>query len=367
MIQRVLKTCRTLALSVVTLGLATGFAFAQSSDRSSQPNDRSKVPTETEVKNQVQSEAKTALPQVDPAAPAAVPPTRVDATVYVTASARPDRAVLINAQLPAQAEVWIGNQRMTQTGPERLYISPPLPKDKAYYYDMHARWLENGVPVERHQRVFFRPGDELNVSFLTQSESAAMTAPTALGSQGGTAATYPGGTYTGARGTTTIVPGQTYVAPGGGVVGGGAVGAGGLPLITTGGVPVIGGGGLPLNGTALNPALNPGGTGVTPQNPNPNLQPGITPNRGSGNAQVGSDPTGTGNIPSNQGQGPGILGNVGNAGQTQNNTSGTAPTNTNTTPNQTGAGTGNNVPNTTTTPSSIPGTGNVSGPAGPRR
>jgi uncharacterized protein (TIGR03000 family) len=83
-----------------------------------------------------------------------------------------ERAVLIFAHVPADAEVWFDNERMAQTGPERVYVTPPLPKNSRYSYDMKARWTEEGSRVDRSQRVSFMPGDRVRVEFRTTAEEA---------------------------------------------------------------------------------------------------------------------------------------------------------------------------------------------------
>jgi len=83
----------------------------------------------------------------------------------------PANTVLITANVPVQAEVWIGNQRMNQSGLTRNYVSPPLANaDSTYFYEMRVRWSENGQNVERMRKVFFKPGDRLTVQFRPETE-----------------------------------------------------------------------------------------------------------------------------------------------------------------------------------------------------
>jgi uncharacterized protein (TIGR03000 family) len=84
-----------------------------------------------------------------------------------------ERTALISARVPADAEIWIEEQRMTQTGPDRLYITPRLPnKDTSYYYDVRARWTENGSQVERTQRIRFRAGERVALDFKSSANEA---------------------------------------------------------------------------------------------------------------------------------------------------------------------------------------------------
>lgn len=72
---------------------------------------------------------------------------------------------LLQVQVPADAEVWLEGQKMRSTGLMRLYRSPPLDPAKGYVYEVHARWLIDGKPVEDVRRVAVRAGATLFVDF----------------------------------------------------------------------------------------------------------------------------------------------------------------------------------------------------------
>jgi uncharacterized protein (TIGR03000 family) len=59
-------------------------------------------------------------------------------------SPRPDKPekapAIITVTVPANAVIWIGDQRMTQTGPTRSFQSPPLERGKAYAYLLRVSW-----------------------------------------------------------------------------------------------------------------------------------------------------------------------------------------------------------------------------------
>src|SRR5262249_29207476 len=60
-----------------------------------------------------------------------------------------DRPALINVRVPAQAELWIDDVPMnTTTGAFRQFQSQPLEPGFKYYYQVRARWTENGKQVE---------------------------------------------------------------------------------------------------------------------------------------------------------------------------------------------------------------------------
>src|SRR5262245_11779316 len=53
-------------------------------------------------------------------------------------------AATIRVRVPADAEVWFGLEKTTQTGPERTFQSPPVPPGRSYVYSVRARWVEGG-------------------------------------------------------------------------------------------------------------------------------------------------------------------------------------------------------------------------------
>jgi uncharacterized protein (TIGR03000 family) len=57
-------------------------------------------------------------------------------------AAKVDRSLVatITLRCPANATVWIEDQKMTQTGPVRSYQSPALQPNKTYYYKFKVSW-----------------------------------------------------------------------------------------------------------------------------------------------------------------------------------------------------------------------------------
>src|SRR5712664_2259307 len=66
------------------------------------------------------------------------------------AGARSNRGVLINISVPADAEIWFDRARTTQKGEFRQFVSPPLTPGRDYFYDIKARWTENGKEVTQN-------------------------------------------------------------------------------------------------------------------------------------------------------------------------------------------------------------------------
>jgi uncharacterized protein (TIGR03000 family) len=53
----------------------------------------------------------------------------------------------------ADAEVLIEGDRTTQSGAERTFLTPALPKGQRFSYDVVVRWREGGKVVERKHKV----------------------------------------------------------------------------------------------------------------------------------------------------------------------------------------------------------------------
>jgi uncharacterized protein (TIGR03000 family) len=67
--------------------------------------------------------------------------------------------------VPPDADLWFEGVRTTLTGSSREFTSPPIQPDRAYTYEVHARWVEGGREVEQTQNVMFRAGDRVTVNF----------------------------------------------------------------------------------------------------------------------------------------------------------------------------------------------------------
>jgi uncharacterized protein (TIGR03000 family) len=74
-------------------------------------------------------------------------------------------AVVVEARVPAGAEIWFDGERTFQTGTDRVFTSPPLAPGLTYHYEVLARWTENGRPVQQAQRVAVRAGDRVRLIF----------------------------------------------------------------------------------------------------------------------------------------------------------------------------------------------------------
>jgi uncharacterized protein (TIGR03000 family) len=73
--------------------------------------------------------------------------------------------VLINLRVPANAEVSIDGSRTSQTGRLRSFVTPALERGTEYSYEIQARWMRDGKPVEQTRKVTFHAGDRLTLDF----------------------------------------------------------------------------------------------------------------------------------------------------------------------------------------------------------
>jgi uncharacterized protein (TIGR03000 family) len=81
-----------------------------------------------------------------------------------------DGRVLINVRVPPNAEVWFDDQKTSQTGSLRSFVTPALNPDHDFVYHIRARWTENGRQVEKTRRIDVHSGDRLFVNFLGRGQ-----------------------------------------------------------------------------------------------------------------------------------------------------------------------------------------------------
>jgi uncharacterized protein (TIGR03000 family) len=78
----------------------------------------------------------------------------------------PANAALIKMQVPANAEVWLSEEKTQQTGAARSFVTPALEPGHKYAYQVKVRWMnEKGEKVERDRKVAVQPGARLNLRF----------------------------------------------------------------------------------------------------------------------------------------------------------------------------------------------------------
>jgi uncharacterized protein (TIGR03000 family) len=78
------------------------------------------------------------------------------------------QAVRVTVRVAPDAEIWFDDNKTTQRGPVRTFVSPPLEPNHTYTYHIKARWKENGKDVERTRNVQVQAGDFKTVDFMGQ-------------------------------------------------------------------------------------------------------------------------------------------------------------------------------------------------------
>lgn len=79
----------------------------------------------------------------------------------------PSKVAYIRVRVPANAQLWINNDRRTQAGAMREFVTPALDPDHIYIYNVRARWTEEGgINVEKTLRVRTISGTRVTVNFV---------------------------------------------------------------------------------------------------------------------------------------------------------------------------------------------------------
>jgi uncharacterized protein (TIGR03000 family) len=76
-----------------------------------------------------------------------------------------NRGVWITVRVPWDATIWFDDTRTTQKGELRYFVSPPLTPGRDFFYEIKAKWTEDGKEVTRSRQVTVHAGDVINVSF----------------------------------------------------------------------------------------------------------------------------------------------------------------------------------------------------------
>jgi uncharacterized protein (TIGR03000 family) len=81
----------------------------------------------------------------------------------VIAAAGAADCLTLRVSLPPAAELLVDGVKTAQTGADRVFASPAV--DREVRYELTAKWVENGAPVERTRTVTGKPGDTVRVEF----------------------------------------------------------------------------------------------------------------------------------------------------------------------------------------------------------
>jgi uncharacterized protein (TIGR03000 family) len=80
-----------------------------------------------------------------------------------------DNTAMVHVRVPSNATVWFDGDRTQQSGTDRTFASPPLKPGNTYSYEVRARWMDNGKPVEETRTVKVRANETSNVDFMSEA------------------------------------------------------------------------------------------------------------------------------------------------------------------------------------------------------
>ena len=81
-----------------------------------------------------------------------------------------DNTANLTLVVPEGTELWFNGTKTSVIGTKREFVTPPLPPGKDFIYEIKARWMENGRPVEQTRSVRVQANSWKVVDF-TRSEA----------------------------------------------------------------------------------------------------------------------------------------------------------------------------------------------------
>jgi uncharacterized protein (TIGR03000 family) len=79
----------------------------------------------------------------------------------------PENTARLRIRVPADASLWVDGEPMPGSGPERVFLSPPLLPGRMYTYEVRARWTKDGREVEQVRRALVRANETTVVDFTS--------------------------------------------------------------------------------------------------------------------------------------------------------------------------------------------------------
>jgi uncharacterized protein (TIGR03000 family) len=90
----------------------------------------------------------------------------------------PENAALMQVRLPENAELWIADQKMQQTGTLREFVTPELKDNQRGSYTLHAKWTNpDGQAMDQTRRVQVQPGAQVTVDFFRPAQGPERVQP----------------------------------------------------------------------------------------------------------------------------------------------------------------------------------------------
>lgn len=122
---------------------------------------------------------KAAPPRNLPETPASTMPEKTPAEQPAKTNNSP---ALIKVKVPDNAVIWFENQKMSQSGAQRIFQSPGLEPKKTYYYKVKVSWPTGAGSVTKdfvsEQEVAVRAGETTVIDFTALSSYTKEVKPT---------------------------------------------------------------------------------------------------------------------------------------------------------------------------------------------
>jgi uncharacterized protein (TIGR03000 family) len=82
----------------------------------------------------------------------------------------PPAPARLEVKVPADAELFVDGRRTRSRGALRTLVTPPLPLDQTYAYELVAVWTEDGQRQERKRSPLVRGGEPTQVDFFAEEK-----------------------------------------------------------------------------------------------------------------------------------------------------------------------------------------------------
>jgi uncharacterized protein (TIGR03000 family) len=93
----------------------------------------------------------------------------VASSTYSTPLKAEGSTASIQVRVPANAEIWFDNQKMSQTGSLRDFVSPPLETGKQFTYNLRVRWTDSsGKVIDQTKQVEVQAGQQSTADFMSE-------------------------------------------------------------------------------------------------------------------------------------------------------------------------------------------------------
>ena len=69
--------------------------------------------------------------------------------------------------VPSDADVFFDGSATTETGTERVFVTPALAVGQKFDYDIEAQWSANGQAVDQTRKVLVTAGANVRVDFTS--------------------------------------------------------------------------------------------------------------------------------------------------------------------------------------------------------